>query len=166
VSTNGDWAPNRYKSECGTYQAATGLGVDPGSDDPHGLLCSTDDPNLKHDDMSGCTSFNLEASDNSTYEWDFGSYKGQCATNAFVAGFGAVPGGSVSTILCCPGAVTQQNCMPLTDDMGDNREAGAVAATGDWDSGHYKLECGPGRYIAGVSHKPGGGVHAILCCSP
>ena len=75
--------------------------------------------------------------------------------------------------MCCPGQVKKKQCAALVADPGDKREAGAVAATGSWDLGDALSECGPGRYVAGVSHPSGdtgkfktGSVHAVYCCSP
>jgi hypothetical protein len=44
----------------------------------------------------------------------------------------------------------------------DNRE---TTATGNWDTGGIKGECGVNRYMAGVSVTPAGDPNALLCCT-
>lgn len=167
VTTTGDWAPGAYKGECGANQTAIGLSDNPATVDVRGLLCSKDGSGLAHDGTTGCHDVSFEHNDSGVLsDWDVGFYKGQCAANEFVAGVSADPtNGGVRDLLCCPGAVTQSSCATLVNDNGDDREPGAQAATGDWDYGNTKEECGPGRYIAGVSHYGSGQLHAILCCS-
>lgn len=166
TTATGDWAPGAYKAECGPSQAAIGLSASAATVDAHGLLCSRDTAGLAHDGGSGCHDVYFEQGDSGVQsDWDPGFYKGQCATNEFVAGVSVAQTGGVRDLLCCPGAVTQTSCATLANDNGDNREPGAQSATGDWDYGALKGECAPGRYIAGVSHYASGQLHAILCCS-
>ena len=166
ATATGDWDAGAYKAECGASQAAIGLSDSPSTVDAHGLLCSKDTSGLAHDGGSGCRALDFSSGDNGvSSDWDYGFAKGQCAANEFVAGVSVAGSGGLHDLLCCPGAVTQANCATLNNAGGDNREAGAQAATGDWDYGYTKGECGPGRYIAGVSHYGSGQVHAILCCS-
>jgi hypothetical protein len=59
------------------------------------------------------------------------------------------------------------NCAVMDFTNVDAREPNA---SGDWDSGFLKGECGDGRYIKGIAHGMFGNgsrrVTKILCCSP
>jgi hypothetical protein len=116
---------------------------------------------------------NFSGADNgNTSDWDSGYYKGECGANEFVAGISQTPSGAVNNLLCCPGQVTKQNCASVVFFTADNREQ-ENPPSGDWDEGHFKGECGPGRYVAGVSRGVNalspivaGAVHALYCCAP
>jgi len=165
TSSTGDWAFGLFKGECGTKQAAIGISVTTTADSAHALLCSVDSLTLDHGTSSGCHAVDFSTGDNGvTMDWDPDYFKGQCAANEFVAGVAEIPSGNeIAQLLCCPGAVSQQKCATLVMFGADAREAGATDAVPNAFTG----ECGPGRYIAGVSRLPSGGsAHAIYCCSP
>ena len=115
-------------------------------------------------------------------DWDPGYYKWQCALGAWVSGLTTYdPGDStVANVLCRAGATQppvaalQQSCTVVAPTGADARES---AATGDWDLGHWKAECGEGKYVAGVSRSIGvdpgttgatwfsDSPHGLLCCA-
>jgi hypothetical protein len=171
-SNTGDWARDSFKSECGAYQAVRGLSLITSSSQAHAILCTGDDPSHPHGAASGCHAVDFSmASVGWSTDWDVFHYKGECAANEFVAGVAQTPAGALTHILCCPGTVRKQSCAAVVMDGKDDREAGAVAASGDWDPFFYKGECGPGRYVAGVSRTVAasattiaGAGHALYCC--
>ena len=70
-------------------------------------------------------------------------------------------------ILCCSGAIAKTSCsrvlVPTT--TGNSGEAGSLAWDFDWS--YNKTECGPGRYVAGVSRNTSTGLpHADLLLQP
>jgi hypothetical protein len=172
----GDWALNSYKAECGAGQALIGLSVGTSSNQAHAALCSPDSAATVHGAATGCHTLNFAGGDGGmiSSDWDYGHYKAECAPTEFVAGVAQDTSGALTDILCCPGQVTHQACAALILGAGEVREAGAEAASGDWDYGYYKGECSPGRYVAGVSRNVSGSgttpitgaAHGMLCCSP
>jgi len=173
-ASTGEWAFGSFKAECGKSQGVVGLSVSLSSRRAHAVLCTADGSVLTHGAASGCHALDLSAgSVGNSSDWDAGYTEAQCAKSEFVAGVAQTADGAINHILCCPGAVTQQGCATVSMFDGDNREAGAMAATGDWDSSQLKGECSPGRYVAGVSVAASaadpviaGAGHAIYCCSP
>jgi hypothetical protein len=179
-TNTGDWAPrdsynvDYFKAECGRHQAMSGLSLVMGSKKAHALLCTADDEALPHATGGGCRSLNYFSGDvGVTTDWDTNFRKIQCAANEFVAGLAQHPNGALTHVLCCPGTARAQSCarVGLPTPAGNARETGAEAATGNWDPSYFQLECGPGRYVAGVSRylnatadAEGGGGHALYCC--
>jgi hypothetical protein len=141
----------------------TGLSEDPSSHIAHAAFCTDDSTKYAH---QGCYARDFSSSDNrgttATGDWDFGFYKGECGANEYVAGVSQRTNGAVDSILCCQGAVSHSACAARRFSSSDSRED---SAAGDWDYGFYKGECGPGRYVAGVSRVTSSGrPDAILCC--
>jgi len=169
AADTGNWAPNSYKAECGSYQAMIGLSVDVSISRAHAALCTPDSAaTTPHGAATGCHALHFANNDVGTIstDWDLNYYKAECATTEFVAGVAQATTGEITDVLCCPGAVTHQSCNALMLGSGDVREPGAEAASGDWDYGYYKGECAPGRYVAGVSRAVSGpAAHGILCCN-
>jgi hypothetical protein len=164
----GDWKPGSYKGECSYGGAVSGLSNDPTVWTAHAALCSDDDPYLYP--HKTCTTVDFTYGDNrrdtSTGDWDSGFVKGECGWGEYVAGVSQRPDGLLDSILCCQGRVAKTSCAPLYNYAGDWRED---TSTGDWDNSYYKLECAPGRWVAGVARntRPGqpGGPDAVLCCN-
>jgi hypothetical protein len=169
-----DWSVGDFKSECGPFQAASGLSATLGSGRTHALLCGRDLQAFPHDAQeTGCRSLDFSQSNTPlSSDWDVGFLKGECATNEFVAGVSqTLATGALKAILCCPGQVAHQACTTQVLYGQNAAEPGAIADTGDWDSGFTKGQCGPGRYLAGVSRFVGanaaamaGAAHGVLCC--
>ncbi|WP_281404508.1 zinc-dependent metalloprotease [Pyxidicoccus fallax] len=166
TSSTGDWAPGYYKAECASGESVTGLSLNPTSRHTRVALCrASGDSRYPHD---GCYTRSFSTGDSrgtsATGDWDPGYYKGECGTNEFVAGVAQSTTHEITAVLCCPGTVTHTSCSARVFDGQDSRES---SASGDWDSGNWKGECGPGRYAAGLSRNISGGApHALLCCSP
>jgi hypothetical protein len=163
-ATTVDWAPDEFMGECGSLQAVVGLSTTLGHM-ASAVLCTRDDDMYKHGAASGCHAVALAATTMGN-DWDVGFSKGECAQGEFMAGVAQSKTGELTRILCCPGPVKKQACARQVMWDSDGREAGAAASTGDWDYLHFKGECAPGRYVAGVSRTmmSGGLAHAILCC--
>jgi hypothetical protein len=94
-------------------------------------------------------------------DWSFGDFKAECAASDRVAGISATAIGispelRAHVALCETSYFTINrgvfetfhNLTGPTDDRGDT-------ATGDWDYGYYKAECGPNEVVVGVSQNAG-----------
>ncbi len=99
-------------------------------------------------------------------DWSHGYHKGECGPNDWLVGVSAYTSGvSAHGFRCAAakysGTVTRTNVAFPTSD---NRR---TTATGDWDPGYVKGECGTYEYVAGISIGPhdGGKVRSILCAS-
>jgi hypothetical protein len=166
TSSTGDWSFGNYKAECASGEPLTGLSLNPASRRTRIALCRTSgDPRYPHD---GCYVRDFSTGDNrgtsATGDWDVGYYKGECGTNEFVAGVAQSASHRIISVLCCPGTVTHTSCSARVFEGQDSRES---SATGDWDTYNWKGECGPDRYVGGLSRNPSSGApHALLCCSP
>jgi beta-glucanase (GH16 family) len=100
-------------------------------------------------------------------EWDYGYYKADCGKDAALTGLSAnVSGGAPHDLLCTNHGTqfTGSGVTTLTDmATGDHRR---YSRAGDWDSGHYKSECGTNEYVSGISQAPGSGnVDGLRCAS-
>jgi MYXO-CTERM domain-containing protein len=163
-TSTGDWQPGDLKAECGATQAMTGLSASVTLGTAHAALCDADEGAVfTH---ASCRAVAFDTGDNrgttATGDWDVGYNKGECAVGEYVAGVSQAAGGALKSILCCKGAVTHASCAAMKFSAGNARES---TASGDWDFGYDKGECGAGRYVAGASQQVGSGqAHAILCC--
>jgi hypothetical protein len=166
TTSTGDWSPGNFKSECASGETLTGLSLNPSTRNTRVALCrSGDSARYPH---NSCYARNITGADNrgttATGDWSFGNIKGECRANEFVAGVSQDSSHRITAILCCPGSVAHNSCAARVFDGQDARE---TTASGDWDSGNWKGECGPGRYAAGLSRNPSTGrPHALLCCAP
>jgi hypothetical protein len=167
TTSTGDWMPGSYKAECGS-SAVSGLSEDWYTKAAHAALC--DDPYPARYPHQACHTVDFTGGDNrwdtSSGDWDAGYVKGECGTDEYVAGVSQRPSGFVDSILCCQGLVKHKGCSPVYQWAGESRED---THTANWDNRYVKLECKPGRYVAGVArnNRPGqpGGPDAILCCN-
>jgi hypothetical protein len=163
---SGDWQFGSYKAECDRNAAATGLSKYPDAVSGHSLLCQSNDTGaFPH---AVCHNVDFSAGDRrgtvDTGDWDTGFNKGECAGDEYVAGVSQFTNGPLHSILCCKGRVAHNACGALTFAAGD---AGEPSLSSNWDNGFNKAECGPGRYMAGVSRdRQSGAGNSILCCSP
>jgi hypothetical protein len=163
----GDWKPGSYKSECGPNGAVTGLSSSTVLRETHAAFCTDEQPGqYSH---QACRTVDFSGGDNrgttATGDWDPGFPKGECGVNEYVAGVSQRTNGFVDSILCCAGAVSHAACTAHAFHSGDSRENPAV---GDWDYGFNKADCGPGRFVAGVSRNTRSlqysGANSLLCC--
>lgn len=83
-------------------------------------------------------------------DWAGGYTKFQCPGGQFLIGY-SLRGERVSAALCAPArtALPAGAGRTVWFDRGDNRPAGAGG--GDFASGHYKGQCLPGEYAAGIA---------------
>ena len=165
-----DWSNGQTKADCSVDQAATGLSMSKtGKRYAHELLCreESSEKYAHPPAVATCRKVVFNVADNrpatATDDWDPGYLKGECAEGEFVAAISQTVNQALVAIACCPGDVARSRCNALVFDSADAREDPAAP---DWDtSDFYKGECGPGRYMAGVSMMPITGIpHAILCC--
>jgi hypothetical protein len=166
-----DWDFGSYKAECPGFMGATGLSKFTQFGAAHDLFCretSNDGASFTGTGTQTCHAMSFTSGDargtTSTGDWAPGSYKGECAENEVVAGVAQTPQGTVNAVLCCPGQVAHGNCSAMPFERSDAREW-SDPTDDDWDPGYFKGECGPNRYVAGVSRNATtSGVHSILCC--
>jgi hypothetical protein len=171
-----DWAVGDLKGECGAFQALSGLSAAVGGGRAHALLCSRDLAAFPHDaQVTSCRALDFSVNNTAlSTDWDVGFLKGECANDEFVAGVSqTVAGGALKAILCCRGQVAHKSCTTQVFYGQDAAEPGATDDTGDWDPNFAKGQCGPGRYVAGVSRfvvatgaAMAGAAHAVFCCGP
>ncbi len=203
VTSTGDWAPGSYKAECPSSQFGMGLSTDAQTTfQTRAMFCGTTESlRTSHGGSSGCVSvdfsnasvgwqnnFDPDQPWPDGTDWDFGSYKGECAQNMFVAGVAQKTTASatphaLSHLLCCPhdpDTFDQATCRTLVVTAGGLVEVGSVNF--DWDPPvrnssvvaedapnswfyNYRFECRLGAGLAGVSRDPAtGALHAIRCC--
>lgn len=175
--------PLSEQTLCPGRRALVGLSISATA--PHSerrILCSGEDdrlvPTVTHE-MSGPKDLRDSKAQG---DWDPGYYKWQCAQGAWVSGLTTFdPGDSTVANALCRGAgdqppklLLQQSCTVVAPTGADARES---AATGDWDVGHWKAECGEGKYVAGISRSSGvdpgttgatwfaDSPHGLLCCA-
>lgn len=162
-----DWADFRYKAACSPTQAATGLSMSNTGvlKYAHDLLCRLDRPDTFL--RTSCHEVVFDADDNRPTadgeDWDPGYYKGECAPDEYVVGISQTINLALFSIRCCQGAVAHDDCSAVV--FADESDFDGSEMINDWDPDYNKGECAPGRFIAGVSQRPGTGEpHAILCC--
>lgn len=168
TTLTGDWRAGSHKAECAPGERI--VGVSKYTAPPykgHGALCAQANP-ATHPHAS-CTTYVFANGDargtTSTGEWAAGYHKGECAADEYMAGISQTPDGKLDAILCCKGAVAHNNCAaPIFLDT----SARESTATGEWDPGYWKGECGPGRYAAGISRQMDAwwSGFSLLCCGP
>lgn len=164
TTSTGDWAAFSYKSECASGETVAGLSLNPGSLNTRIALCrASGDSRFPH---NGCYTRHFSTGDSrgtlATGDWDPNYHKGECGTNEYVAGVAQDTAHGITAMLCCPGSVAHNACATRVYHGSDSRES---FSSGDWDPGNWKGECGPGRYVAGVSRSTSSGEpHALLCC--
>ncbi|MBN6040083.1 glycoside hydrolase family 5 protein [Amycolatopsis sp. 195334CR] len=83
-------------------------------------------------------------------DWASGYTKVQCPPDHAAIGY-SVTGAAFSALLCGKSATPLgRTGRTVWFDRGDNRPSGAPG--GDFASGHYKGQCAPGEYVAGVAY--------------
>jgi len=173
------WA---YRGECGPAERAMGLSKS-ATGGPRTILCYKDpldgekythihpfpdpyDPNGDTDPSDNCTVLDIQAGSagTSATDWDPGNNKATCGTGRYVAALAnSTSTHKLTHVLCCTAPVTPTavSAQCSTVNFG-TRES---TASGEWDPGAAKAECGVNRYMAGVSVTPAGNPNALLCCN-
>ncbi|WP_410598202.1 glycoside hydrolase family 5 protein [Amycolatopsis sp. lyj-90] len=83
-------------------------------------------------------------------DWASGYTKVQCPPDHAAVGY-SVTGSAFSALLCGRSATPLGRAgRTVWFDRGDNRPSGTPG--GDFASGHYKGQCAPGEYVAGVAY--------------
>jgi hypothetical protein len=165
----GDWAYGEYKGGCAANQWSMGVSAAAdGSSRAHSLLCASAGSPLTF--TSNLHTLNISSANDGygthvDYDWDPGTYKGECAPNEVMVGLSqSVSGGALLHARCAAAGSTAFNCQPLVFPGNDNNQESLGDPT-DWAPGYFKTECARGRAVAGVSRTVAtGAVHAILCC--
>ncbi|MCX4695041.1 cellulase family glycosylhydrolase [Streptomyces sp. NBC_01408] len=100
-------------------------------------------------------------------DWAGGYTKFQCPAGQFLTGY-SLRGQRLSAALCAPARTAlPAGGRTLWFDRGDNRPPGAPGA--DYASGHYKGQCLPGEYAAGIAFTTRAAARpspAALLCRP
>jgi hypothetical protein len=151
-----DWDNGFFKGSCSTSQAATGLSIStivPSF--PHDLLCRLDDAATYQHQACRTVLFYTVAGAAPTSR--------ECADNEYVAGASQTTGLKLHSIRCCAGQVHHTNCVSVAIGGDETREDLPPAGWKDWDPGYEKVECGAGRFVAGVEQQDGVPT-AIRCC--
>jgi hypothetical protein len=168
-----DWAPNQYKAECGVNDWVIGLSASPETGRAHSALCSYQgNVNSKLLNPAWTTAVDFSTTttnrDGSVADWDYGFFKGECATNEAVTGVAQTTDGKLTKVLCTRmyDRKVSGACYPRIFETGENR--GNTTGTTDWAFGYYKGQCDSPTsttVVKGVSRVTSTGqAHAILCC--
>ncbi|MGE7383924.1 glycoside hydrolase family 5 protein [Streptomyces sp. NPDC004126] len=138
----GDWDSGARKAVCPDGARLTGLSHTGGRG-----LCTTSDLRAP---AGGHTVVRDEAHVPPGGDWATGYTKLQCPAGQFLIGY-SLRGERVSAALCAPArtALPAAAGRTLWFDRGDNRPPGAGG--GDYARGHYKGQCAPTEYAAGIA---------------
>jgi hypothetical protein len=117
----------------------------------------------------GYAALNFENGDarrtTSSGEWANASYKAECASGEPLTGLSLNPTTRNTRVALCRTAsdprFPHNSCYTRHFSTADSR---GTSATGDWDPGFYKGECGTNEFVAGVAQSTGHEITAVLCC--
>lgn len=101
-------------------------------------------------------------------DWDWGFWKGDCKDNEVLSGISVSQQGNFGHAAVCKRDQKTGTYMATLSQPGDQRRMQrSVNGTTDWDYGFYKLECGQGERMSGVSQTCSNtpAFHAIRCSS-
>ncbi|MBW5486349.1 glycoside hydrolase family 5 protein, partial [Streptomyces bambusae] len=158
----GDWDVGARKAVCPDGSRLAGLSHTGGRG-----LCTTSD-------LRSATGAHTVVTDESHVppggDWATGYTKFACPQDRFLIGW-SVRGERVSAALCAPArtALPAGGGRTVWFDRGDNRPSGAAGLGGDFAYGHYKGQCLPGEYAAGIAFTTRWGSRpspAALLCRP
>lgn len=161
-----EWDSGRYKGACGARSVVIGLSQNTSLTSAHAILCA---PNNIFTGNYVTTVSNVSSGDHRRFaragDWDPGYYKSECGYNEYVSGISMVPATKkihglrcASASMAAGGTASCETRLVTQDDRGQT-------TFGDWDYGHYKAQCGPGKVVMGVSTNTSTGMpHRILCC--
>ncbi|MFG2665045.1 glycoside hydrolase family 5 protein [Streptomyces sp. NPDC048387] len=137
----GDWDPGARKAVCPDGARLAGLSHTGGRG-----LCST---SALRAPGGGQTVVRDESSVPPGGDWATGYTKLQCPAGQFLIGY-SLRGDRVSAALCAPAGVPLAgSARTVWFDRGDDRPAGAPG--GDYAWGHFKGQCAPTEYAAGIA---------------
>jgi hypothetical protein len=166
-----DWAPGTYKATCADGSRVVGLsrGDRAGQPFSHLSLCSdlslSLKPGARHYVADEGKDSGAVGAHTSPADWANGYTKLECGKGEYVAGLAQTRQAlkyNLSGIWCVTGSPTgAETCRSVSFDDAKPRLS---ELPNDWDSGHSKVQCGAGDYVAGVSSRAGV-PHSLLCCS-
>jgi hypothetical protein len=98
-------------------------------------------------------------------DWDYGYYKAECPSGSAVSAVAQTTDLKLTKILCREmNERSAYSCSTVAIPPGGGNNGST--SQGDWAYGYYKLTCGEGNYVKGVSRSVSTGeLHAIFCCS-
>lgn len=120
---------------------------------------------------AGAPFLNTSTTRDGSSDWDACHGKASCAAGETVSGLSVMPNGAARTALCKstdPSVFSGNTVATLTLDAGaDQRRASRL---GDWALNYWKLECGSGEYVSGVSEnifscQGNNRFHAVRCAT-
>jgi len=166
--SQGEWDACRGKADCARGEGIVGLSEIPGGEN-RTALCRALGGQFSGNVTAKIT---LDARQDvrraaRAGDWAPNYFKLECGENEYVVGVSedaAQCQGDrrVHALLCASASGLSDSCRTRVFDGGDDR---GTIASGDWDVGAFKGECGGGEYVAGVSVDPQSGrAHSILCC--
>lgn len=101
----------------------------------------------------------------STGDWAPSSYKAECASGEPLTGLSLNPSSRNTRVALCrignDSRYPHNGCYARYFSTADSR---GTTATGDWDPGYYKGECGLNEFVAGVAQSTAHEISAVLCC--
>jgi hypothetical protein len=155
----GDWHPNFFKAECGVGEAIVGFATTPSTGKTKALLCSAPNPDVYRRDacrLQPLGDIYLPGGG----DWKPHHFKMHCGNDEYFAGLSQTQQHQNAAVLCCKGRIATTRCTAWTPPaMIEN------AGIGDWSPGSTRLECGPGRWLAGFARDPNSGsLSAGMCC--
>lgn len=163
-----DWDFGHGKAGCGTNEALTGLSVDAGDHQGRAALCRADASRFSGDVTATLFTGSDQRRAQRNGEWANGSWKLECGSGEYLS---AVSENSTAYagdnqfhgVQCARGTnLGTESCVVHEFATGDSR---GYLASGDWDNGAFKGECGPSEYAVGVSVSPETGApNSLLCC--
>ncbi|MEU9699616.1 cellulase family glycosylhydrolase [Streptomyces sp. NPDC047981] len=160
VRAAGDWDSGARKAVCPDGSRLAGLSHTGGRG-----LCVSAGPRAG---SGGHTVVRDESHVPAGGDWASGYTKYQCPAGQFLIGY-SLRDARVSAALCAPAgtALPAGAGRTLWFDRGDNRPAGNPG--GEYAQGHYKGQCAPGEYAAGIAFTTRFGARpspAALLCRP
>jgi hypothetical protein len=163
-----DWDPGSYKASCPTLgYGLAGLSFNPNNRSVDAALCRY---NEQFTYSYQCSSFGVLVASGEQRrarridDWDYGSWKLECARGEYVTGASHTPDGKFHAVLCGyrPPGSTGNGEYCRTTVAGELN----YSTAGDFDPGYWETACADSEYIAGVSVTPSTSqVHALLCCT-
>ncbi|HEX5757851.1 MAG TPA: hypothetical protein VF121_01520 [Thermoanaerobaculia bacterium] len=173
-----DWAPGQYKATCPLGQPMTGISKSVWSDYAEynaymarNVQCRNDWPGkfqptscyVKETGPGDHQAATMKPAE----DWAPNEWKTTCEKDEYVFGVSQTPAGELAKIVCCKASglnASVANARSLVIESGSGAEPGSESTLDhDWSPGDWRGECGPDRYIIGLSRGWRGVVSRVLC---
>lgn len=165
-----DWDPGRGKATCAPGETISGLSDLPGGPARTALCKQIGASTFSGNVVEALT---VDAGESVRRaprwgDWDPGALKLECGNGQYIRAVSENTSYShgnnrFHAAQCATGTGLTSTCTPRLFENGDNR---GTTATGDWDNGTSKGECGTHEYLAGVGVDPASGrPRSLLCCT-